>query len=97
MNPNRLPLLMFVLAGLVVIAVIGMSTGSWVFFGVALAMHAIASFFVVRGAVRGAQTGSESNAESERLDDLAGEAVPDGQPRYVETEIEALKREPARR
>lgn len=95
MNANRLPLLMFVLVGLVVAAVVGMSSGSWVWFGVALAAHFVATVIVISGAVKSAREGSESNRESDRLDQLAADAVPDGQPRNVETEIEALKREPA--
>lgn len=92
MTPNRLPLLMFALAGLVVVAVIGMATGSWVFFAIALAVHALGTFVVVSGAFRSAQTGSEADARSDRLDRQAGEAVGGG-PRNVETELEALKQQ----
>ena len=92
MNPDRLPLLMFALVGLVVVAVVGMATGSWVWFGVALAVHLVASFFVISGSFKSARTGSETDRESEALDRRAGEAVGD-RPRNVETELEALKRE----
>src|SRR3954454_16480515 len=96
MNPDRLPLLMFVLAGLVIVAVVGMATGSWIWFGVALAAHLVASFFVISGSIKSAQTGTQADAESEALERKAGDAVGRG-PRNVETELEALKHEPSSR
>jgi hypothetical protein len=96
MNPDRLPLLMFVLAGLVIVAVVGMSTGSWVWFGIALAVHLIASFFVISGSIKSARTGTDADDRSAALDRKAGEAV-GNRPRNVETEVEALKREPSSR
>jgi hypothetical protein len=92
MNPDRLPLIIFALIGLVVVAVIGLATGSWIWFGVALAVHLIASAVVISGSFKSAQTGEESDPRSERLDRMADNAVGDG-PRNVETELEALKRE----
>lgn len=92
MNPDRLPLIMFAFAGLVIVAVVGMSTGSWLWFGVALAAHLIASAIVLTGAFRSAQTGEESDPVSEALERKAGEAVGDG-PRNIQTELEALKRQ----
>jgi hypothetical protein len=92
MNPDRLPLLLFVLAGLVIVAVIGMATGSWVWFGVALAAHLVASFFVISGSIRSAEAGSEADARSQQLERRAAEAVGD-RPRTIENELEALKRE----
>jgi membrane protein implicated in regulation of membrane protease activity len=91
MTPNRLPLLMFLFIGLVVVAVVGMSTGSWLWFGIALAAHLIASTIVLTGAFRSSRTGEESDPHSEGLDRRAGEAVGD-RPRNIETELEALKR-----
>jgi membrane protein implicated in regulation of membrane protease activity len=92
MDPDRLPLVMFLLVGLVVVAVIGLATGSWLWFGVALAVHVIASAIVIPGAVRSAQTGTEADERSQALDREAGQAVR-GEPRTVESELEALKRE----
>jgi membrane protein implicated in regulation of membrane protease activity len=92
MNLDRLPLLMFALLGLVIAAVIGMATGSWVWFGVAFAVHLVASFFVISSSIRTAQRGEESDPRSQRLDRMAGDAVGD-RPRNVETELEGLKRE----
>jgi hypothetical protein len=92
MNPDRLPLLMFVFIGLVIVAVIGMATGSWIWFGVALAAHLIASGIVLTGAFRSAQTGDEADAHSADLDRRADDAVGE-RPRNVETELEALKRQ----
>jgi hypothetical protein len=92
MNPDRLPLLMFLFIGLVIVAVVGMSTGSWLWFGVALAAHLIASAIVLTGAFRSAQTGDEADAHAQDLDHRADDAVGEG-PRNVETELEALKRQ----
>lgn len=92
MRPDRLPLLMFVFAGLVVCAVIGLATGSWVWFAIALAVHLIGTAIVLTGAFRSAQAGSEADEVSEQLDRRADDAVGD-RPRNVETELEALKRE----
>jgi hypothetical protein len=88
---------MFAFVGLVVCAVIGMATGSWIWFGVALAAHLIASAIVISSSVKSAQTGTEADPESERLDRIAGDAVADDRPRNVESELEALKREPSAR
>jgi hypothetical protein len=96
MTPNRLPLVMLVLAGLVIVAVIGMATGSWVWFGIALAVHLVASFFVISGSIRSAQYGTEADPESRELERKARDAAGDG-PRGQEAELEALKREPASR
>lgn len=94
MDPNRLPFVMFVLMGLVIVAIIGLATGSWVWFAVALAVHLVGSAIVIGGSVRGAQAGSEADAKSQRLDRMADDAVGD-RPRTIENELEALKREPA--
>jgi hypothetical protein len=96
MTPNRLPLVMLVLAGLVIVAVIGMATGSWVWFGVALAVHLVASFFVISGSIRSAQFGTEADSESRELERKAHEAA-GGERRGEQAELEALKREPASR
>src|SRR4051794_8853739 len=96
MNPDRLPLLMFAFVGLVIVAVIGMSSGSWVWFFMALAVHLIASFFVFRHAIGSAQTGGEADKKSERLNRIAGDAVGKEQP-GVNEELEALKHQPAQR
>jgi hypothetical protein len=81
------------LAGLVIVVVIGMVTGSWLWFAVALAVHLIASFFVISGSIKSAQTGTMADRDSEALERKAGEAVDDDEPRNVQTELEALKRE----
>jgi len=86
---------MLVLAGLVIVAVIGMATGSWVWFGIALAIHLVASFFVISGSIRSAQYGTEADPESRELERKAREAG-DGR-RGEQAELEALKREPASR
>jgi membrane protein implicated in regulation of membrane protease activity len=92
MTPNKLPFLMFAFIGLVVVVVIGMSTGSWVWFGIALAVHLIASAIVLTGAFRAARTGGEADPRSERLEQRAQDAV--GNRRVsLEDELEALKRE----
>jgi hypothetical protein len=96
MTPNRLPLLMLLLAGLVIVAIVGMATGSWVWFGIALAVHLVGSFFVIKGSVRSAQYGTEADPESEELDRKAHEAGGGGR-RDEQAELEALKREPASR
>src|SRR5436190_23314347 len=96
MNPDRLPLLMFALVGLVVVAVIGMATGSWVWFGIALAVHLVASFFVISGSIRSAQFGTEADSESRELERKAHEAA-GGERRGEQAELEALKRERASR
>lgn len=87
---------MFAAVGLVVVIVAGMATGSWVVFGIALAAHLIASAIVLKGAFKGVGEGGQADRRSEQLDERAGDAVGDG-PRNVESEIEALKREPASR
>jgi hypothetical protein len=97
MTPNRLPLVMFAFIGLVVVAVIGMLTASWVWFGIALAVHLIGTTIVMTGWARSAQGSEQADPESERLDRHARDAVPGDDPRNVETELEALKREPAQR
>jgi len=83
---------MFALVGLVVVAVIGIATGSWVWFGVALTVHIIASAIVLTGAFRSARAGDEADPRSQRLDREAGEVVGES-PRNVETELEALKQQ----
>lgn len=84
---------MFALAGLVVCAVIGMATGSWAWFGIALAVHLIGSAIVITNAVRSAQRGSEADESSEQLDEIAARAGGPG-PRNQQAELEALKRSP---
>src|SRR3954454_1384819 len=96
MTPNKLPFLMFAFIGLVVVVIIGMSTGSWVWFGIALAVHLIASAIVLTGAFRSSRTGSESDEKSERLTRAGQEAAGSERP-SLEDELEALKREPSRR
>ena len=87
-----MPTLLFVFGGLVVVAVVGMATGSWLWFGIALAVHAIASAIVIPGAFRAVRSGSEADRHSQALDRRAGEAVGD-RPRNIENELEALKGE----
>ena len=96
MNPDRLPLVMFLFLGLVVCAVIGMLTVSWVWFAVGIVVLLIGSAVVLTSVARTARRGPATDPESERLDRVAGEAVGDG-PRNVETELEALKHEPSSR
>jgi hypothetical protein len=94
MTPNKLPLVMFAaLAGLVIVVVIGMLTASWLWFAVALAVQLVASYFVLSGSFKAAQSGSRADANSEALERKASDAVADDEPRNVETELEALKRE----
>src|SRR6059058_101162 len=96
MNPDRLPLLMFIFVGLVVVVIVGMSTGSWTWFGIALAVHLIGSAIVLTGAFRSSRAGNESDDKSERLTRAAKDAA--GNDRAtLEDELEALKHEPARR
>ena len=97
MTPNRLPFVMFAFMALVVVAAIGLLTASWVWFGVALAVHLIGSTIVLRGWAKNARGSEKGDPHSEALERRAHEAVPDDQPRNVETELEALKREPAHR
>jgi hypothetical protein len=87
---------MFVLAGLVIVAIVGMASGSWVWFGIALAVHLVASFFVISGSIRSAQYGTEADAESRDLEQKA-HAAAGGERRGEQAELEALKREPASR
>ena len=96
MTPNRLPLVMFVLAGLVIVAIVGMASGSWVWFGIALAVHLVASFFVISGSIRSAQYGTEADPESRKLERKA-HAAAGGERRGEQAELEALKREPTSR
>lgn len=94
MNPDRLPFLLFGLMGLVVVAVIGITTGSWGWFAVALVVHLVASSFVIWKSMRTTQTGTESDRRSRELDRRARAAVARyDEPRNVETELEALKRQ----
>lgn len=97
MTGDRLPFLMFIAAGLVIVIIAGLATGSWWVFGIALAVHLIATAFVLTNSARTAQSGSLEGAEAERLERHAEEAVPKGKPHTLENELEALKREPARR
>jgi hypothetical protein len=92
MTPDRLPLLLLALMGLVIVAVIGIATGSWAWFAIALAVHLIASFLVISGSIKIARSGPEPDPRSQALDRRARAAVGD-RPRNVETELEALKRE----
>jgi hypothetical protein len=92
MTPDRLPFLLFALMGLVLVAVIGIATGSWAWFAIALAVHLIASSFVISGSIKTARTGRAADPRSEALDRRARAAV-GNRPRNVETELEALKRE----
>lgn len=97
MTKDRLPLLMFLGVALIVVLVAGMATGSWWVFGIALAAHLTVSAIVLTSSARTAQAGSLESDESERLHRIAREAVPPGRPDTLENELEALKREPARR
>jgi membrane protein implicated in regulation of membrane protease activity len=94
MTPNKLPFLMIAAIGLVIVVLIGLATGSWLWFGIVLAVHLIASAIVLTGAFRSARTGNETDPRSERLDRRAHEAVGD-KPGGLEAELEALKREPS--
>jgi membrane protein implicated in regulation of membrane protease activity len=89
-----MPILAFLFGGLVIVAIVGMATGSWLWFGIALAVHTIASAIVIPSAFRTAQSGTEADRRSQALERRAGEAVGAG-PRNVETELEALKRKRA--
>src|SRR3954451_22832413 len=96
MNPDQIPLLLFIFVGLVFVVIICMSSGSWAWFGAALAVHLIASSIVLTGAFRSARTGNESDEKSERLT-RAGKEAAGNKRATLEDELEALKREPARR
>ena len=92
MNPDRLPLVMLALGGLVVVLIVGLATGSWVWFAVALLVHLVASAIVIWGSVRSARTGTEADSRSEELEEIAAQATR-GRKRTIESELEALKRE----
>ena len=94
---DRLPILMFLGVALVVVVVAGLATSSWWVFGIALAVHLITSAIVLTSSARTAGRGSLESPESERLATMARNAVPEGRPDTLENELEALKREPARR
>lgn len=96
MTPNRLPLVMFAATGLVIAAIVGFATESWIVFFIAVAIHAIASVVVIGGSLKATTTGPETDPHSEQLERKADAATGDG-PRNVETELEALKNQPPSR
>ena len=83
---------MFGFIGLVIVAVVGLLTASWVWFAIALMIHATGTTIVLRSTARATQTGTESDAESDRLARAAKRAA--GRERAsLEDELEALKHE----
>lgn len=97
MTRDRLPLVMFFGIALLVVVIAGLATGSWWVFGIALAVHLIMSAIVFTNSARTAGRGDLHGPESQRLDREAASAVPSGRQRTLESELEALKREPAHR
>jgi membrane protein implicated in regulation of membrane protease activity len=100
-NPNGMPFLMLALLGLVIVVLIGLATGSWLWFGIALAVHLIASAIVLTGWARTAESGGAADRESEQLEEVGRRAAGTERPDPV-TELEALKHgdrqtDPARR
>jgi hypothetical protein len=90
--PHVFPLIIFLLIGLVVVAVIGMSTGSWVAFGIALGVHLVGTAIVVTGQMRRATLGTEADESSKRLATAGRDAAGTENPNHVE-ELEALTHE----
>src|SRR4051812_4421468 len=95
MTPNRLPILMFVVMGLVVVALIGVLAASWVWFAVATAIYGVGTGVFLLGWGKNARGSQQADPESQKLDRWADEAAGD-RPRAPEAEVEALKRGPSR-